>query len=164
MGFGLVILFSAHLHLEISSSYNFAQITITCTCLLSLLQPSNKGYSSCPFSSRTALPNCRLKTHWHYWRLDCCWSVPEQWFLVLSPTVLMTIFYSLMALGNLWMDHTENTSSCSAMLQDDAAADTDCTEDTNSNSSSIIAYKRTYRHEMCTEPLPSNGRVCRVVS
>jgi hypothetical protein len=31
--------------------------------------------------------------------VDCCWSSPAQWFLVASPTGLMTIFYCLTALG-----------------------------------------------------------------
>jgi hypothetical protein len=63
--------FIAHLQLRITRNYNAAQVTITHTSLLSLLQPplvvtwlqsSNKGYSSHAYGSRTALPNCRLKT------------------------------------------------------------------------------------------------------
>jgi hypothetical protein len=33
------------------------------------------------------------------WLLSCCWSSPEQWFLVPSPTGLMTVFYCLTVLG-----------------------------------------------------------------
>jgi hypothetical protein len=33
------------------------------------------------------------------WLLNCCWHSPAQWFLVPSPTGLMTIFYCLTALG-----------------------------------------------------------------
>jgi hypothetical protein len=33
------------------------------------------------------------------WLLNCCWPSPAQWFLVPSPTGLMTVFYSLTALG-----------------------------------------------------------------
>jgi hypothetical protein len=36
------------------------------------------------------------------WLLNCCWLLPTQWFLVLSPTGLMTIFYCLTALGAFW--------------------------------------------------------------
>jgi hypothetical protein len=70
IGFGLVIGFIAHLQLGITSNYNAAQIIIVHTSLLSMLQPtvvvawpqsSNKGYSSHPYGSRTALPNHRLK-------------------------------------------------------------------------------------------------------
>jgi hypothetical protein len=32
-------------------------------------------------------------------RLTCCWPSPTQWFLVPSPTGIMTIFYCLTALG-----------------------------------------------------------------
>jgi hypothetical protein len=55
MGFGLVIGFTAHLQLGITSNYNAAHITINHTRLLSLLdhplvvawlQSSKKGYSS----------------------------------------------------------------------------------------------------------------------
>jgi hypothetical protein len=43
MGFGLVIGFTAQLQLGITSNYNAAQITITHTSLLSLLQPPLVG-------------------------------------------------------------------------------------------------------------------------
>jgi hypothetical protein len=33
------------------------------------------------------------------WLLNCCWPSPAQWFFVPSPAGLMTIFYSLTALG-----------------------------------------------------------------
>jgi hypothetical protein len=31
--------------------------------------------------------------------LNCCWTLPAQWFLVPNPTRVMTIFYCLTALG-----------------------------------------------------------------
>jgi hypothetical protein len=66
----LVIGFIGHLQLGITGNYNAAQITITPTSLLSLLQPPlgvvwlqyfNKGYSSRPCSLRTAPTNRRLR-------------------------------------------------------------------------------------------------------
>jgi hypothetical protein len=37
------------------------------------------------------------------WLTDCCWPSPAQWFLVPSPTGLMSIFYCLTALGAFWL-------------------------------------------------------------
>jgi hypothetical protein len=94
----LVIRFTAHLQLEITSSYNATQVSITHIRFLSLSQPplvvawlqsSNKGYSSHPYSSRTALSNRRLKTVMLCtWLPACLQGRSGKLLLVFASTVI----------------------------------------------------------------------------
>jgi hypothetical protein len=91
---------------------------ITHTSLLSLLQPplvvawlqsSNKGYSSRPYGSRTALPNRRLKTV-----LLCPWPLFSDWLQVRQSHITTDSLPSIRAMSQLYTlgaDRTESTSS-----------------------------------------------------
>jgi hypothetical protein len=148
MGLGLIIGFIAYLQLGITSNYNATQISIIHTSLLSLLesplvvassQSSNNGYNSCSHGSRTSLSNRRLKSV-----LLCCWPPSSDWdcldCLPLNLTQLLTIGFRSPDIAS-GRTPQKTPFLAAAILQSDAAVLADRTENTVSNTSSIVVWR-----------------------